>query len=107
MRIQFVTVPGSGKVLLCVSEVKAAGGEWDANADTLKGGLGVGAVFVTEEVVRFEPAQPEPEEPRLAGVGSVEQGVLRVSLGQFPALCSTCVRRPDSAWAASQDCGHV
>lgn len=69
MRIQFVRVPSEGsfgatdKVLMCVSEVegKADPLKLGERLEGLRASLGVSGVLVTDEVVRFEPAQPEPD----------------------------------------------
>lgn len=69
MRVQFVRVPSEGsfgatdKVLMCVSEVenKTDPIKLADRLSGLKGSLGISAVLVTDEVVRFEPAQPEPD----------------------------------------------
>lgn len=70
MRIQFVGVPSEGssgvndKILMCISEVENPQQVSSAAlAQAFKDHLGVSAVLVTDEVVRFEPAQPEDEFP--------------------------------------------
>ncbi len=91
MRIQFVTVPGSEKVLLCISETQTSSpAAMLAGTETLKDGLGVGAVLITEEIVHFEPASPEdaPE------VGAYHP-------------CEYCLTRPGGLKVASQACDHA
>jgi hypothetical protein len=64
-----------------------------AGTETLKDGLGVGAVLITEEVVHFEPARDEPEDD--------DEDAEAVH------PCEGCLVRPGGKRVASQDCDHA
>ena len=103
MRIQFVHVPGggifgepSGKVLMCVSEIKGKiePKEFD---DYMQKRLGIAGVLITDEVVRFEPAQPESDwtDEQRATVALID----RLN-GKAPEPCTLgCV--------SAEVCGHA
>lgn len=106
MRIQFATVPGSDKVLLCISVVKADVCAWKATLEAIRAGLDVGAVIITDEAVHIgqDGAEPQDErcEDRLTDGEPVD-----LSRVYHVDYCSTCVRRLGDKWVASKDCNHA